>query len=453
MIIVIALLICLTAIIKEKFTPEIVLKVKNQSMLQDEEIPNLRATASFSGKKKIVLDKKSKYTVQDLVEDLNQGKGYRLKHKIDGEKEGSYSVSIVLDKEMEKKFNDKWNWKVKLRKENGKFEVKNKYGIWEKDKFKRLDDTYVTSDFIVSNGKSYYFDEEGNKVTGWQTIGGFKYFFDKEGMMHTGWRKTKKGTYYFQKDGKMTVGWETIKDNTYYFNSKGKMVTGKQIIGKSKCVFRKDGTLKSREDKIDPNRPMVAFTFDDGPGKYTDRLLNQFDKYDAHATFFMLGENAAKYPDEIKKMEKIGCELANHSMTHANLTKLDEKGIRKEIEGAQLAIAKAAGHGGRLVRPPYGALNALMKDTADMPFIMWSLDTLDWKRKDAGKIKEYVLNHIEDGDIILMHDIHEFSVDAAIALVPELIEKGYQLVTVSEMAEARGIEMKNGEKYFSFYKE
>lgn len=453
MISVIALLICIAAMLKRKYTPEIVLKVKNQSMFQEEEIPEIQVSVTCSRKKGKVLDKKSKYKIQDFMDDLKQGKGYQLKHKINENKEGTYSVSIVLDKKTKSKLEGKWKRKVKLRTEDGKFEVKNKYGVWEKQKFKKLDGTYVTSDFIVSKGKTYYFDENGEKVTGWQTIQGFKYFFDKKGSMHTGWKKSKKGNYHFQKDGRMTVGWATIKDDTYYFNQKGKMLTGKQVIGKNKCVFRKDGTLKSRESKIDPKRPMVAFTFDDGPGKYTDRLLDQLDKYDAHATFFMLGENAEKFPDEIKKMEKIGCELANHSMTHENLTKLNRDGILKEIGGAQTAIAKAAGYGGKLVRPPYGELNGLVKETVEMPFVMWSLDTKDWKRKDAGQITDYVLNHLEDGDIVLMHDIHEFSVDAAVALIPQLIEKGYQLVTVSELAEARGVEMKNGEKYFQFYAE
>lgn len=452
-VILIILVLCMISALHNRLMPMVTLKVDKQSILQDEEIPSLQVKASCKGSRKKVLDRKEKYTVQNFVDDLNQGKGYKLKHKIDGTKEGSYPVTIVLDKDVKEKLQDKWSRKIKFQKKDGMFEVKNKYGTWEKNKFKKLDDTYAASEFIVSKGQTYYFDKDGKKVTGWCKIKGFRYYFDKDGMMQTGWKKIKKKSYYLQENGRMAVGWLDIDDKTYYFDKKGKMVTGKQVIGKQKCVFRKDGTLKSRKQKIDPKKPMIALTFDDGPGKYTDTLLNELDKYDARATFFMLGENAKKYPELIEKMEKIGCEIGNHSTTHANLVKLDDNGVKQEIETTQEAVAEAVGYGATVLRPPYGSVDERVKGMANLPVIMWSLDTLDWKKKDAAKITNYVLNYVGDGDIVLMHDIHSFSVESALTLIPQLIERGYQLVTVSELAEARGIEMNNGEKYFHFYKD
>lgn len=345
----------------------------------------------MQGKKETVLDKKTKYTVQKFLDDLNDGKGYTLKYKIDEKKEDSYSVEIVLDKKLKNKLRSEWKRKVKFAAKDGIFEVKNKYGTWEKDKFKKWDGSYVISDFVEAKGEIYYFDAEGKKVT------------------------------------------------------------GKQVIGKRTYVFRKNGTLKSKEKWVDPKKPMIALTFDDGPGQYTDALLEQLDKYNARATFFMLGKNAVKYPEIIQKMEKIGCELGNHSTNHTSLIKLNDEGVRSEIDTTQAAISRAVGHGASVLRPPYGEMNQHVRSIAKLPFVMWSLDTQDWKKKDAAKITEYVLSHVEDGDIILMHDIHEFSVDSAITLIPMLKEQGYQLVTVSEMAEFRGKEMKNGEKYFQFY--
>lgn len=432
---------------------KVVLKVKSVSILQGEELPKLSAEAACENKKACKKKLGKNYTIDNLIKDLNDGKGYELKQAADNQKEGSYSIQVVWDKEFEQKLNKEWKKKLTIEIENATLTVKNKYGTWDKEKFCRLDGSYVTSDFIVSKGKTYYFDENGEKVTGWQEIQGATYFFNEKGMMHTGWKETKEGNYYFQEDGKMTVGWLELDDGTYYFDQKGKMVTGELVIGKVKCVFAKDGKLESKENKVDLKKPMIALTFDDGPGKYTDTLLNKLDEYDARATFFMLGSNVEKYPDLLQKMDNIGCELANHSTTHTSLVKLDKAGIQSEIETTENAIREAVGHGSSMLRPPYGAFNDEVKSVAGMPIMMWSLDTLDWKKKDAEKIKNYVLDNVSDGDVVLMHDIHSFSVDAALELIPELINRGYQLVTVSELAEARGVELENGVKYSQFYKQ
>lgn len=194
---------------------------------------------------------------------------------------------------------------------------------------------------------------------------------------------------------------------------------------------------------------MVALTFDDGPGKDTDRLLEALKKYNARATFFMLGNNAKNYDSVIKKMKDMNCELGNHSTTHAQLTKLSAEAIKKEIQTTSEYIKNAAGVGPTVMRPPYGAVNATVKQNVGLPMILWSVDTLDWKTKSTPKTVESIMT-AKDGDIILLHDIHTTSVDAAIEAIPKLIEKGFQLVTVSEMAEAKGQKLELGVKYFSF---
>lgn len=202
--------------------------------------------------------------------------------------------------------------------------------------------------------------------------------------------------------------------------------------------------------KVDPEKPMIALTFDDGPGKHTQRILMQLKQYESRATFFMLGRNVKKYPETVKQMKEIGCELGNHSMNHANLLKLDATGVQYEVTATDAELTPIVGHGATVFRPPYGNVNDIVHQNVSVPMIMWSVDTTDWQRKDVAQITEYVLNTVKDGDIVLMHDIHEFSAEAAIQLIPALIEKGYQLVTVSEMAEARGVTMESSVKYFKF---
>jgi len=250
----------------------------------------------------------------------------------------------------------------------------------------------------------------------------------------------------------MQTGWAKIGEDKYYFDSEGLMVTGEHQIGSQKCVFKDDGRLKSAKSNIDKSKPMVAITFDDGPGKRTMELLEVLEEYDAHATFFMQGYNAARYPDEIKKMIAIGCELGNHTQDHKNLTELDTNGIQQQIGDANAAIKKADGkHTATVMRPPYGAVNSTVKATVGMPVILWSIDTYDWSHRDVQKTIDAIMKDVQDGDIILMHDIHSETIDASKIVIPKLISEGYQLVTVSELAEAKGEFMENGTVYAEFW--
>ena len=183
---------------------------------------------------------------------------------------------------------------------------------------------------------------------------------------------------------------------------------------------------------------MVALTFDDGPGPRTSEILDQLKKYNAHATFFMLGKNVKSYPDAVKQMLKDGNELGNHSYDHQQLTKIDAEAIAKEVNDTNENIKNICGSPATVLRPPYGAINDTVKSSVGMPMILWNVDTLDWKTRNAQKTIDTVLSQVKDGDIVLMHDLYEQSAIAAETLIPELTKRGYQLVTVSEMAELRG---------------
>lgn len=184
---------------------------------------------------------------------------------------------------------------------------------------------------------------------------------------------------------------------------------------------------------VDPDKPMVALTFDDGPNKYTDLLLDALLEYKASATFFVLGNRVDRFPKTLQRMVLEGNEIGNHTMDHKQLTKLTEAEIIREVEDTQEAIESIVHLKPKLVRPPYGERNNMVRNIIDYDLILWDLDTRDWASKDPEKIIEITLNNVRDGDIILMHDIYSTSVQAAIELIPLLQEKGYQLVTVSEL--------------------
>ena len=432
---------------------QITLQADDQSIMQDEKIPALTATAKCEEKKeKKVLDKDKGYTVKDLLKELNSGKDYSIECDADGTKEGKFLIKLTLSSELSEKLKSDWDGKADIVITKGYLTVKNKTGRWKGDKFQKYDGSYVADDFVVSKGKTYYFGSDGKKVTGWQEINGKKYFFTKKGVLENdGWKKDGDHTYYLTKDGSVMTGWMELGKDIYYFDADGLMLTGKQRIGSAKCVFGDDGKLQSKESKIDPNKQMMALTFDDGPGERTHEILDMLEKYDAHATFFMQGIHVSKYANEVKRMRDIGCEIGNHSYNHPQLTGEADGGASQVAKTNEL-LKQACGQSATVLRPPYGAVDDKVKAAVGMPMILWNIDTLDWKTRDTQSTIDNVLNTADDGDIVLMHDIHSSTVDAALQLIPKLIENDYQLVTVSEMAEARGTVLQNGKVYTDFNK-
>jgi len=253
-------------------------------------------------------------------------------------------------------------------------------------------------------------------------------------------------------DGNHATGWTNLGPDTYYFDETGVRVTGEQQISGNTYYFKEDGKFDIEKNPVNPNRPMIALTFDDGPGLETVRLIEALQAHGARATFFMMGPRVNTYPDAVRKMVEARCELGNHTTNHLKLTDYAAEGIAMEINYTRDVINSIVGQTPTMVRPPYGAVNEVVQSVAGVPIMLWSMDTLDWQLKDAGLIRDYVLNTVKDGDIVLLHDIYEATVQATIELIPLLQERGYQIVTVSEMARARGITLENGVKYYNFYK-
>ena len=193
----------------------------------------------------------------------------------------------------------------------------------------------------------------------------------------------------------------------------------------------------------------IALTFDDGPSyKNTPVLLEGLAQRGVKATFFMLGVNAARYPEVAAQVAAGGHLIGNHSYGHKLLTVLSAQGVKDEIESGAKAIEKATGIYPALVRPPYGSVTATVLANLGAPAVLWSVDVADWKYPDASYICDATIKVIKDGDIILMHDTYSTSVAAALMIIDDLSNKGYAFVTVEELMEARDVELTAGKKYY-----
>lgn len=205
--------------------------------------------------------------------------------------------------------------------------------------------------------------------------------------------------------------------------------------------------------KIDPSKPMIALTYDDGPAVgSTEKIIDVLKEYHAHATFFLVGNNITEETEKILQKEvEAGCEIGNHTLSHQNLEKLDTDAGMSQLKKCDDKIYRCVNRKANLVRPPYGAYDDEIREADKRMFIYWSLDTSDWKLKDADKIYDVVMEYISDGDIVLLHDIHEETAEATERLIPDLIDMGYQLVTVSELMYYRDFASEDGMVLFNVH--
>lgn len=200
----------------------------------------------------------------------------------------------------------------------------------------------------------------------------------------------------------------------------------------------------------DPTKKYIAFTFDDGPSKAnTKDVVNYLSNNQAHATFFMLGNNMLNNPDIVKYVLDHGHEIGSHTYSHKNLKRISLNEVQSEIEKTQTVFNDITGLDIKLLRPPYGAINEKIKESFSYPYILWSVDTLDWQYKDSDYLYDYVINHVNDGDIILMHDIHTTTKIAVERILPELYARGYRVVSVSELANIKGMNLEPNKSYRS----
>lgn len=226
------------------------------------------------------------------------------------------------------------------------------------------------------------------------------------------------------------IGKHLYSDNTFFnplFNNNEENTIIE--ISEEEAPTVNESNLNEESNKI-----LVALTFDDGPGKYTDRLLDVLNENGAKATFFVLGPNVSNYPDTVARMTLEGHEIGIHGYSHTSFKKLTIDEMLEEIELTNDLIEEAGATPSSIVRPPYGSYNQEILENLDYTVMYWTVDTEDWKTRDKDCIIEEINSSIKEGSVILMHDIHECSVEAIEELLPSLTET-YEFVTLDELYE------------------
>ena len=189
---------------------------------------------------------------------------------------------------------------------------------------------------------------------------------------------------------------------------------------------------------VKTDQKVLAMTFDDGPHpSLTPKLLDLLKARNIKCTFFLIGRQVKMYPDIVRRIIAEGHEIGNHTWTHCSLTSRSDAQIRDEMKKSEDAVYEVAGVRPQLMRPPYGAINSRIKDMIFSEFgystIMWSVDPMDWRRPGVSVVTSRLVNGAHPGAIMLSHDIHPPTIQAMPAMFDQLIAKGYQFVTVSQL--------------------
>lgn len=178
----------------------------------------------------------------------------------------------------------------------------------------------------------------------------------------------------------------------------------------------------------------IAITFDDGPHPhYTEQLLDGLRERGVKATFFVTGEHAQLYPEIIKRMNEEGHLVGNHTYSHMQLKNSNQEEFKRELIKTNEILTGITGNEVLYVRPPYGTWDKKFEAELNMFPVLWNVDPLDWCSDNVACITEKVVGKVKENDIILMHDNYASSVTAALKIVDELTEEGYEFVTVEEI--------------------
>lgn len=231
------------------------------------------------------------------------------------------------------------------------------------------------------------------------------------------------------------------------------MVPPKDLQGETvaESGLKKIEERRWAEQLKNQGRKLVALTFDDGPSyATTPRLLDILKEKGAKATFFVVGTMAERAPELLKREEAEGHEVGSHTVGHGNLAKMGVGEIVADMGRMNEIFRNALGREVEILRPPYGSYTDATKSSVGVPMVFWTVDTLDWKYRDPARVRSEAVGSAFDGAIILMHDIHATTIDAVAGIVDDLRRQGYEFVTVSELAAARGTTMQKGAVYGGF---
>lgn len=188
-----------------------------------------------------------------------------------------------------------------------------------------------------------------------------------------------------------------------------------------------------REEEVCEPGPRIALTFDDGPGPYTERLLDGLKDRGVKASFFLIGRSVKEYPEAVKRMEEEGHLIGNHTYSHVKLKGLSPEETRREIQKTDEAVYEITGKHVAYLRPPFGEWEEDLELTYPVLPVMWTVDPLDWTTENVEEIVDRVVTQAGENDMILLHDCYDSSVEAALQIVDRLLAEGFDFVRVDEL--------------------
>lgn len=338
--------------------------------------------------------------------------------------------------------------------------MEKKSGYWRFSSYSYSKDAWQKQKKVwkTVNNQRYYFNGSGKGTHQYDPASGKFYDLgkNKKTLVINDIRSIKKKKYYFGPDGvKMNSAglYLTAFRKLIYVKSNGqveKEISGELLAYTAEgsritscrirdshfmCYYNADGVIIRQ---IDLEKPMVALTYDDGPSPYTSAILDLLEQHGSAATFFVVGQRVNSYPDILRRACSLHCEIGNHTYSHQILTKIGISEIQSQVNLTNDAVRSITGVSPVVMRPPGGGHNGTVDETVGMPLILWSIDTLDWRTRNAARTQAAVLGNVSDGDIVLMHDLYQQTAEASSVIIPELVRQGYQLITVSELADCRG---------------
>ncbi|MBQ9140976.1 MAG: polysaccharide deacetylase family protein [Lachnospiraceae bacterium] len=205
------------------------------------------------------------------------------------------------------------------------------------------------------------------------------------------------------------------------------------LLQNTSAIVRSGNEEDSRQE-VCREEKKIALTFDDGPHPYyTEQLLDGLKERDVVVTFFVTGEHAVLHPDVIKRMQEEGHLIGNHTYSHIQLRSDNREAFKKELVKTNEVLKEITGEDIIYVRPPYGSWDKSFEKDLDMIPVLWTVDPLDWCSDDVHCVVTKVTEKVEENDIVLMHDYYDSTVTAALKIVDELLEEGYEFVTVEEI--------------------
>ena len=253
----------------------------------------------------------------------------------------------------------------------------------------------------------------------------------------------------------ITDGIYNIKDNeivAYYKNDTADInikINNNEIKNLMDYEMVYDETKKNEEWKPDLTKKHIAFTFDDGPSSYDNRIIDLLNDYHATATFFVVGNRMDSFQNELKKMVNSGMEVGNHTCDHKYLVNLTDDEVLNEFNTTNNIFKSITGKEIGVLRPSYGAIKQSALDKTGKSSILWDIDTLDWKTRDKNKVHEEIMKNPQDGDIVLMHSLYESTADAVEMSLKDLYARGFEVVSVQELFKIKGKTYEPGKTYRS----